>query len=157
MDYLLASYIKYKRSNQKHVQLADEQTLIRCWSRICSPTIEYEYNNRRFRVGSHSMLYFLIILMRNTAENQPLYAKLVYYDGEEEPVGGTFNMTDLEHFASLMPDEILPPYRKKRTYINSIMAMHEREKPSPYCKAAFTRVKRGVYVPNPHIKPIFPE
>jgi hypothetical protein len=152
LDYLLASYIKYKCSKQKQTQLANEQTLIRCWNRICPPAIEYDCNRRRFRAGSHSMLYFLIILMRITAESQPMHAKLIYPEGDEEIVGGTFDMAELEQFAAMMPDEILPPYRKKRTYINSVMAMHEREKPSPYCKEAFLRVKRGRYVLNPEIK-----
>ena len=152
-DYLIASYIKYKRSNQKHLQLASEQTLIRCWNRVCPPAIEYEYNNRRFRIGSHSMLFFLIILMRNTADDQPVRAKIVFPDGSEEHIGGTFDMTELEQFAAMIPDEILPPYRKKRTYINSIMALNEREKSSLYGKEAFLRVKRGKYSLNPLIKP----
>jgi hypothetical protein len=152
MDYLLASYIKYKCSNRKLTQLANEQTLIRCWNRVCPPAIEYEYGKRRFRIGSHSMQFFLVVLMRNTAESQPTLAKILFSDGREEPVGGAFNMNDLEQFAAIMPDEVLPPYRKKRTYINSIMALHEREKLSSYGKATFLRVKRGWYVLNPHIK-----
>jgi hypothetical protein len=150
MDWLLASYIKNKRSNQK--QFANEQTLIRCWRQVCPPAIEYEYGKRRFRVGSHSMLFFLIVLIRNTADSQPSKAKVVFNGGQETVVTGAFNMTELEQFAAMMPDEILPPYRKKRTYINSIMALHEKEKPSPYCKAAFLRVERGWYVLNPHLE-----
>jgi homoserine kinase len=98
------------------------------------------------------MLFFLIVLIRNTADTQPTKARVVFNAGQETVVTGAFNMTELEQFAAMMPDEILPPYRKKRTYINSIMAMHEKERPSPYCKAAFVRVKRGWYVLNPQIK-----
>jgi hypothetical protein len=92
------------------------------------------------------MLFFLILLLRNTADSQSSKVKVLT---REEYTTGTFNMTDLEQFAAMMPDEILPRYRKKRTYINSIMAMNERDKPSPYCKAAFRRVERGVYIMNP--------
>jgi hypothetical protein len=60
-------------------------------------------------------------------------------------------MDDLEQFAALMPDGILPLYRKKRTYINSIMALQEASKDSPYCKKAFVRVERGWYILNPKI------
>jgi hypothetical protein len=151
MDYLLASYIKYKRLNQKQAQLATEQTLIRCWNQICPPAIEYEYGKRRFRIGSHSMLFFLIVLIRNTAGSQPTKAN-VRFQTNEDFITGAFNMSELEQFAAMMPDEILPPYRKKRTYINSIMALHEKEKPSPYCKAAFLRIERGWYILNPHIE-----
>jgi hypothetical protein len=153
IDYLFASYIKNKRSNQKQAQLADEQTLIRCWSKVSPQVIEYEYSKRRFRIGSHSMLFFLIILIRNTADTQPSKARIISRAGNDktEFVTGAFNMTELEQFAAMMPDEILPPYRKKRTYINSVMAMNEREKPSPYCKAAFLRVERGWYILNPNM------
>jgi hypothetical protein len=153
IDYLFASYIKNKRSNQKQAQLADEQTMIRCWSKVSPQVLEYEYNKRWFRISSHSMLFFLIILMRNTADTQPSKAKIISRTGNDksEFITGTFNMSELEKFAAMMPDEILPPYRKKRTYINSIMAMNEREKPSPYCKAAFLRIERGWYVLNPNM------
>ncbi|MDR0726425.1 MAG: PhoH family protein [Prevotellaceae bacterium] len=153
IDYLFASYIKNKRSNQKQTQLANEQTLLRCWDKVAPQVIEYEYSKRRFRIGSHSMLFFLIILMRNTADSQPSKARIISRTGNDESefITGAFNMTELEQFAAIMPDEILPPYRKKRTYINSIMAMNEREKPSPYCKATFLRVERGWYVLNPNI------
>ncbi|MDR0713936.1 MAG: PhoH family protein, partial [Bacteroidales bacterium] len=137
MDYLLASYIKNKCSSQKQEQLADEETLIHCWHRVCPPAIEYEFNKRRFHAGSHSMLFFLILLMRNTADSQPTKVRIRFKTDQDDLTTGAFNMSDLEQFAAMMPDEILPPYRKKRTYINSIMALHEREKPSPYCKAAF--------------------
>jgi hypothetical protein len=154
VDYLLTSYIKNKRLNQKQSQLADENTLMSCWSKICPVCIEYEYNNRKFRIGSHSMLFFLILLMRNASDTQSSKVKIIRQENEdtqEEYLLGTFNMSQLEQFAAMMPDEILPKYRKKRTYINSIMALHEKGKPSPYCKATFYRVERGVYILNPQI------
>jgi superfamily I DNA/RNA helicase len=151
-DYLLASYIKNKRLNHKQAQLADEKTLIRCWSQVCPPAIEYEYHKRRFRIGSHNMLFFLIILMRNTADSQPSKAKIHFQANQEDFVTGAFNMSELEQFVAMMPDEIMPPYRKKRTYINAVMALHEKNKQSPYCKAAFFRVERGCYILNPYME-----
>lgn len=47
-----------------------------------------------------------------------------------------------------MPDEILPPYRKQRTYVNSVLASHETDRDNPYNKRLFKRVKRGCYVVN---------
>jgi hypothetical protein len=60
-------------------------------------------------------------------------------------------MDDLVALAALIPDEVLPPYRKKRSYINSIMAINETLKDSPYCKEAFSRVQRGIYILNPNL------
>lgn len=63
-----------------------------------------------------------------------------------------FTMDDLVEFTALFPDEILPPYRKNRSYINGIMALNEISKENmPYCKEAFVRVQRGMYILNPEI------
>jgi hypothetical protein len=87
--------------------------------------------------------------MRNTADNQPRKA---YTDRNPELKFGAFDMKDMEQFAAMIPDEVLPPYRKKRSYINSVMAMNEIEKDSPYCKSTFVRIERGWYVLNQQIK-----
>jgi hypothetical protein len=51
-----------------------------------------------------------------------------------------------------MPEEILPPYRKNRAYINSILAANEVSRQGyPGCKMIFSRVKRGLYILNPDI------
>ena len=146
-DYLLDSYLKNKKSKQKQFQLADEQTLLQCWEKVRPPALVYEFGKRQFRVGSHSMLFFLIVLMRNITNTRN------YIDSKDEakdkiPV---FTMDDLIQYTALIPDEIMPPYRKKRTYINSIMASNEKSKDSPYCKEAFLRVQRGFYILNPDL------
>jgi hypothetical protein len=151
IDYLLQSYIKYKKSNQKLPQLANEKTMTRCWHLVRPPAIEYISGNRRFRIGSHSMLFFLVLLLRNTAHNQPNKVKARFEINGKIFTFGTFNMSEIERFVAMIPDEILPPRRKKRTYINSIMALHETNKQSPYCKSAFLRVERGLYILNPYI------
>ncbi|MDR1102819.1 MAG: hypothetical protein LBL42_03580, partial [Tannerella sp.] len=148
-DYLLAGYLKYQRHRQ--AQLADEKTFIQYWSRVRPQTLTYECENRLFHVDSHSMLFFLLLLMRNTADSQPRQYSRNDDDIVLQTNIGAFCMEELERFAALMPDEILPPYRKKRTYINGVMALHEEKKDSPYCKKAFVRAERGWYVLNPVI------
>jgi hypothetical protein len=200
-DYLLGSYLKNKKSKQKQTQLADEQTLIRCWEKVRPQSLVYEFGERQFRAGFHSMLFFLIILLRNIVGPQhaagnfirrfiflasytaksPQNAELGALDiaaGQypfihklrqealQNGVGDDifsvvcqkadeihiFTMDDLVEYAALIPDEILPPYRKKRTYINSIMALNEiSKKDMPYCKEAFVRVHRGMYILNPDV------
>jgi hypothetical protein len=149
LDALLDGFFKNKRQKQKQNQLADTQTLIRFWEKVCPPEIVYEYGKRQFHVNSRSMLFFLIVLLRNTGSAQPRQGTYKANPQAKGVTVGSFNMNELEQLAALMPDEILPPYRKKRTYINSIMALNEREKFSPYCKSAFFRVNRGEYILNP--------
>jgi len=147
-DHLLIGYLKNKKSKQKQIQLADEQTLVQCWEKACPQALIYESEKRQFRAGSHSMLFFLILLMRNTPETQHV---LRQKKGELTKESLVFTMDEMAEFTALFPDEILPPYRKKRTYINSVMAMNEVLKDSPYCKEAFRRVRRGMYILNPDV------
>jgi hypothetical protein len=147
LDYLFDSYLKNKNSKQKQTGLADERTLINCWEKVRPQNLVYEYAKRQFHVGSRSMLYFLIILMRNM--KNPKYT----LNSKDEKMHGltVVNMDVLVHYAAMIPDEILPPYRKQRQYINSIMALNEVMKDSPYGKSAFIRVKRGYYLLNQEI------
>ncbi|MDR2086952.1 MAG: PhoH family protein [Dysgonamonadaceae bacterium] len=131
LNYLINGFFMYKK--QKQIQLTTEQTLIRFWDKVCPKEIVYEYQKRQFHINSRSMLFFLILLMRANINR------------------GIFDMNALEQLTAMMPDGIVPLYRKKRTYINSIMALNEREKISPYCKSAFFRVDRGLYILNPDI------
>lgn len=47
------------------------------------------------------------------------------------------------------PDNVLPPFRKKREYWLAILAKHEISSHNPYNKKLFWRLERGVYVLNP--------
>ncbi|MDR0748822.1 MAG: AAA family ATPase [Tannerellaceae bacterium] len=151
LDYLLKGYLDIHSRKQAHPD--GRKMFVEYWSRIRPQTLAYVYEKRLFRIDSHSMLFFLLLLLRNTGSDQPEQYEL--YDDSSTKVFpgfyGAFNMAELERFASLMPDEILPPYRKKRTYINSIMALNEINKDSPYCKKTFIRAERGWYILNPEL------
>ena len=143
-DYLIDSYLKNKRSKQKQAQMADEQTMTRCWGKIRPQALVYDFDDRQFRVGFHSMLFFLIVLMRNNTDTS---YSLINKD-ETLPKIPVFTMDDIVALVSLIPDEILPPYRKKKSYLNSIMALNEVSKNSQNNKAAFQRITRGKYMLN---------
>jgi hypothetical protein len=147
LDFLVAAFWKSHRQKQPEVRQIANKMLINLWHKFSPPSIVYQYEKRQFRVGSHSMLFFLIILLRNTSDSQPRQASNSLYP--EKGSYGVFDMNDLERMAALMPNEILLPHRKKRSYINSIMALNELNKASPYCKAAFCRIGHGQYILNP--------
>ncbi len=147
LDYLIDSYIKNKKSKQKQQQMADEKTLVLCWEKVRPQNLVYECEKRMFITGSRSMLFFLIVLLRNTRETR------LHLKSNDEKKNGlpVFTMDILVELAELFPDEILPPYRKMRQYINSIMAQHEINKDSNNCKKTFVRIQRGYYILNPDI------
>jgi hypothetical protein len=152
MDYLLQGF--YKNIVLKHQQMATVQTMRQFWHLVKPPTVMMEVNNQQRYINGNSMLLFLISAMRTMHTAQPNKIKISWpNNGKPEFITGAFNMDDVEKLASLAPDEVLPPYRKNRSYINSILASNEISRiMTPNCKLAFQRVQRGWYILNPNIK-----
>jgi len=100
------------------------------------------------------MQFFLLVAMRNKQATQPNKIKIAWPKNPEKPetIAGAFSMDDMEAIAQLMPDEVLPPYRKNRSYINSVLAANEiSHAGKARCKMLFERVQRGWYILNPGI------
>jgi len=153
IDYLMDGY--YKTTINKHQQLATLQTLIQFWHRIKPRGITLEVLKKRVYADSHSMLFFLLIAMRTKEATQPVKVKVSWPVEAQRPTvnTGEFNMSEMEALVALMPDEILPPYRKNRSYINSILSANEVDRAiNTNCKMVFRRVKRGIYILNPDMK-----
>ncbi len=49
-------------------------------------------------------------------------------------------------------DSIVPDFRKKRTYISSLLAKNEINRDDKYNKKLFLRLKNGIYILNPALK-----
>jgi len=58
---------------------------------------------------------------------------------------------DLEKVISNYPELIMLDYRKRKTYISSILAKNEMDSKNPYNNALFIRVERGYYCLNPEL------
>ncbi len=156
VDYMIDGF--YKTTILKHQQLATRETLKKFWHLVKTPAINIEIYNQRLQISSHSMLFFLLIAMRNKEATQPNKMKISWPENMNRPgtITGAFSMGEMEDIAQLIPDEILPPYRKNRSYINSILAANEiSHTGEPRCKMIFERVKRGWYILNPNI--IYPQ
>jgi hypothetical protein len=63
----------------------------------------------------------------------------------------SLNAVTLAEMCSLLPDNIVPGYRKKRTYISGLLSKNEAESQNPYCKKLFRRERQGWYVLNPKL------
>lgn len=155
IDYLVDGY--FKTALQKQQMMATLQTVRQFWHLVRPPYLAYELEKKRLQVGSHTMLFFLLIAMRNKESSQPGWVKITLRgkgnDSNTEVKTGSFDMDDMEALAALMPEEVLPPYRKVRQYINSVLSSNEISR-AEYagCKLAFQRVQRGIYVINPGVK-----
>lgn len=56
-----------------------------------------------------------------------------------------------EEFADV-PDSVMPHFRKKQTYISSLLSKHEIMGKDKYCKQLFKRIAMGVYIVNPQLE-----
>jgi len=149
IDHLLANFVS--NALQKKLQSFASTSVLQLWKTIGSNSLSFETYNREFQANSHSMVYFLIILMRSVNEMHPRKA-LFKKDTPEEKKIACFTMDDMVRYAVLIPDEILPAYRKNRQYINSVLSSNEINRDEfPNCKMVFTRVERGIYAVNPLI------
>ncbi len=147
LDYLLQGY--YKNIIYRQPLLAGKNTLTKYWDVVRPSSIIVQENRRRLNISSHSMAFFLLISIR-CIEHEMLEKITVKFADTTRPDvdTGMFTMDDVMKYVECMPDEILPAYRKQRTYVNSILASHEIDRDNPYNKRLFKRVKRGCYVVN---------
>jgi hypothetical protein len=150
LDCLLQGY--YKNVIYRHTFTAGKNTLLKYWHRVKPSSLTIQFERRRLDIGSHSMAFFLLVCMRCIEQEMGQKVKIKFEDeNKSERIAGVFSMDDIMRFVACMPDEILPPFRKQRQYVNSVLSLHEAERDSPYNKKLFARVKRGSYIVNPQL------
>lgn len=59
------------------------------------------------------------------------------------------NAVALAEQLALLPDSLLPAYRKKRAYVSGLLSKNEAGSSNPYCKQLFKRERQGWYMLNP--------
>ena len=94
------------------------------------------------------MAFFLLVCMRCIEHEMPQVSVKFLNPTRPIAVTGVFSMDDVMKFVECIPDEILPPYRKQRSYVNSVLAAHEADSNYSYNKMLFKRAKRGYYILN---------
>jgi ankyrin repeat protein len=95
------------------------------------------------KIDPHKVEYLLINLFL-VVQPMILQKKSFY---EEMAVKIDDLIENLQHFS----DAVLPPHRKKRTYMLALLAKHEIESNNPYNKKIFKRISRGNYQLNPDL------
>jgi hypothetical protein len=148
VHYLLQGF--FKNELQKETALAGKDTLVKFWYAVRPVAVTMKTHTQKINVSGHSMLFFLMVCLQSTDGMVPSKVKFGFRDPERPgKTAASFSMDMVMRFVSSIPGEILPPYRQKRPYVNSMLAMHEVDKDSPYNKQAFQRVERGCYAVNP--------
>ncbi|MEO6833679.1 MAG: hypothetical protein ABI378_13745, partial [Chitinophagaceae bacterium] len=130
-------------------------------------TLAIEAENRFIRIGSHTMEYFLLNFVAgminyivdvksDIARKQfekldtPWARETLAQELHSFQLG--LSMDDIMQFIELIPNTILPDFRKKRTYVNSILSKNEVNGNDPYNRKLFKRMARGIYRVNPGLR-----
>ncbi|MCL4457458.1 MAG: PhoH family protein [Nitrospirae bacterium] len=63
----------------------------------------------------------------------------------------TFTAVESAKEIASLPDNVIPAYRKKRSYISALLSKNEIESTNPYNKKLFKRKRTGHYILNPEL------
>ena len=97
--------------------------------------------DRMAKIDATKMEYFLFFSM--TAALQDILRVKIEYDTPAFQTG--------DFFQSLLdfPDHVIPARRKTRSHLTAVLCRNEINRPNPYNRHLFIRVRRGYYVLNP--------
>ncbi|MBI9039427.1 MAG: UvrD-helicase domain-containing protein [Bacteroidales bacterium] len=113
-------------------------------SSLLTDNIRIKVNDRMVKIPNRKMEYFLLnvfMVLQDTIIND-------HRKGfEEKGVKAGDIVKVVENYSEIF----LPDYRKKRTYISSVLAKNEVDGSNPYNNALFIRVDRGFYCINPEV------
>ncbi|SFV54690.1 ATP-dependent DNA helicase UvrD/PcrA/Rep, epsilon proteobacterial type 2 [hydrothermal vent metagenome] len=169
-DKLDTWYTKYSKYNQfetltmgaekKKKKLVEEMnifevTLSKSYEKLHYPYIKYKIEQKMIKIYPHTMEYFLMSYFIALKEKINKGVVQEYQDMYMEINGSVddcLNMDDFMQYISYFPSSILPDYRKKRQYVNSILAKNELNSKNYYSKKLFIRRVRGCYDLNPQLK-----
>ncbi|MBX2928086.1 MAG: UvrD-helicase domain-containing protein [Saprospiraceae bacterium] len=126
-----------------------QQRLPVLYPKLRPETIKVKIDNHLVKINARSAEFFLLhhFLVAQTA--------IVMKKRDFDDRG--INMDDITSDCAKYPVAILPEFRKKRTYLNSILSKNEIEREDPYNKKLFLRIARGAYVLNPDLEVLVAE
>ena len=112
------------------------------FSRMLTDNIRVSVNDKMVKIPNRMMEYFLLNIFM-TLQDTIISDRRTKWEGKGVTAG------DLEKIISNYPELIMADYRKKKTYISSILSKNETGSKNPYNNALFIRVERGYYCINP--------
>ncbi len=118
-----------------------EKSLSQIYPVLVNDSLDIQVDRKLVKIDRSSMEYILF---------QFIFAFLSTKDSGEKKYAISAGWCESKLIA--FPKSILPDYRKKRTYISSILSKNEVNSNNPYNRKLFKRIRIGVYVVNPDIK-----
>jgi ankyrin repeat protein len=112
------------------------------FSQMLTDNIRISVNDRMLKIVNSKMEYFLLNIFMTLQD-------AIISDNRKKWEEQGVMAGDLEKVIANYPELIMADYRKKKTYISSILAKNELDSKNPYNNALFIRVERGYYCINP--------
>jgi hypothetical protein len=126
-----------------------ENRLPALYSRLQPDAVKVKVDNQLIKISARSAEFFLL---QNFLIVQPMIL-MKKSDMEDQGI----NMSEVEEFVGKFPAPIVPDFRRKRQYLNSILSKNEIDRDDPYNRKLFLRVGRGAYVLNPELEVLVAE
>jgi len=124
--------------NKKYAQ----QALSTAYHWLTPDSLSIQIEGRLVKLGNHLMEFVMLNLFISLFY-RVIPMKLFSHGG--------FQAGDILEAIAHFPDDVLPPQRKKRAYVSSIMSKNEVNRDARYNRKLFKRVKTGHYVFNPDL------
>jgi hypothetical protein len=123
------------------------KVLNQIYRKLKGDSIRLKIDNKLVKIDNHQAEYLMLNFMVATLREKLINGTLQQLN--EIPV---FESKDFVNFFKGLSMQVLPDYRKIRTYISSILAKNEKNREDKYNKRLFYRVQIGMYLPNPEIE-----
>ena len=110
---------------------------------LAPQAISIQVEGRLEKLDDHSMFGFLV----------NVFFSLWYgYLPDQISKGEAITAAKLHQMLAKLPDAILPPMKKKQTYISRYLSSNEVDRNDANNRKLFKRLKRGHYILNPQLK-----
>src|ERR1700677_2098480 len=113
---------------------------------LSSYSLSLEMDGKLIKIDPHKMEFFLFHFFLG------LFAKYGYMAIASKKYFLGISAGEIEKMLLAFSDEIVPAYRKKRSYISSMLSKNEMCRFGPYNHRLFLRTQLGIYIINPSLK-----
>jgi len=118
-----------------------DDTIATLFSSLAPESISLRVNGRLIKLDAHIIEYYIF--------NAMLTVFRLKYQYEKGRILYGFNIDNLLYAFSALPLHIFPEQRRRRTYLNGVLARNEIERDYAYNRHLFLRIATGFYVFNP--------
>ncbi len=110
---------------------------------LAPDAISVQVDGKLEKLDEHTMYGFLV---------NALFSLWYQYTGAQISQGRGITAAGLSELLEQLPDQVLPPMKKKRAYISRYLSENEVDRDTPRNKKLYKRIKHGQYMLNPQLK-----